>query len=237
MKNVKYIDDDIYEFSGFIVTKDDYGFDLKISDTVTDIDSIYSTNFRMMVQNGSIAEEGQIARFSANQIVDYYMFRDSPKKDFEKLLDDYEFPSENKSRKPYVCLDGAFSSKESFWKILYPSSVGSLGPLDALRLNRKGFILYMPNGEIYGSTNIFEYKLHKSVEDINKIWQRASQSEKYKLLEDLQKSAKTANAALESIYEKIKIVSPDKIVPDVQKTKDGFKVSLFLNMHSSLALS
>ena len=99
MKNVKYIGEDIYEFSGFIVTKDAYGFDLKLSNNATDIDSMYSMNFETLIQNESIADIGENASFSTTQIVDYYTFRDSPKKDFERLLLDYDFPAENKARK------------------------------------------------------------------------------------------------------------------------------------------
>ena len=226
MKSVTYVGNDLYEFSGFIVTKDSYGYDLKMTDTATDIDSIYSMNFVMMVQNECLAGEGELAKVSTDQIVDYYMFRDSPKKDFEKLLEDYEFPTENKTRKPYVCLDGPFSSKDSFWKILYPTSVSELGPIDALHLKREGFILYEPKtNNVYGSTNIYEYKLHKLVEKINLDWKEASQKDRYRALEDLQSCAKQANAALETNYEKIKVVSPEKIVPDIQKTEDGFKIT------------
>ena len=226
MKSVKYVENDLYEFSGFIVTKDSYGYDLKTTDQATDIDSMYSMNFIMMVQNECLSGEGELAKISTDQIVDYYMFRDSPKKDFEKLLEDYEFPPENKTRKPYVCLDGPFSSKDSFWKVLYPTSVSDLGPIDALHLKREGFILYEPKtNNVYGSTNIYEYKLHKLVEKINSDWKEASQKDRYRALEDLQTCAKQANAALESNYEKIKIVSPEKIVPDIQQTEDGFKIT------------
>ena len=226
MKNVKYIENDIYEFSGFVVTKDSYGYDLKTTDSATDIDCMYSMNFVMMVQNQCIAEEGQLAKISADQIIDYYLFRDTPKKDFEKLLFDYDFPVENKTRKPYVCLEGAFSSKDSFWKILYPTSVSEYGPIDALNLRKKGFILYMPGSmEVYGSTNIYEYKLHKLVDKINQTWKNASQVDRYRALEDLQKSAQVANAALESNYDKIKVVTPEKIVPDIQQTETGFKIT------------
>lgn len=226
MKGIAYIGNDIYELLGFIVTKDDYGFDLKTSDQASDIDSMYSMNFIMLIQNESLAGVGEKARFSTDQIVDYYMFRESPKKDFEKLLLDYDFPSENKTRKPYVCLDGAFSSKDSFWKVLYPIAVSDLGPIDALNLKREGFILKMPNNnEVYGSTNINEYKLHKLVEKVNSTWKTDTQTSRYRSLEELQKAAKEANAALEANYEKIKIVTPEKIVPDVQQTEDGFKIT------------
>ena len=60
MKNVKYIGEDIYEFSGFVVTKDDYGFDLKSSDNATYTDSMYSMNFVMMIQNESLLCRGQL---------------------------------------------------------------------------------------------------------------------------------------------------------------------------------
>ena len=201
MKNIKYMGNDTYEFSGFIVSKDDYGFDLKTTDKANDIDSMYSMNFIMLIQNESIANVGENARFTSDQIVDYYLFRDTPKKDFEKLLLDYEFPVENKTRKPYVCLAGAFSSKDSFWKVLYPTSVSEYGPIDALNLKREGFILYMPSSnEVYGSTNINEYKLHRLVEKVNLTWKTDSQTDRYRALEELQKAAKTANAALESNY-------------------------------------
>lgn len=229
MKGIAYIGNDIYELSGFIVTKDDYGFDLKTSDQASDIDSMYSMNFIMLIQNESLAGVGEKARFSTDQIVDYYMFRESPKKDFEKLLLDYDFPSENKTRKPYVCLDGAFSSKDSFWKVLYPTAVSDLGPIDALNLKREGFILKMPNNnEVYGSTNINEYKLHKLVEKVNSTWKTDTQTSRYRSLEELQKAAKEANAALEANYEKIKIVTPEKIVPDGNKQKMGLKSRLVL---------
>ena len=226
MKNVNYVGNDTYEFSGFIVSKDDYGFDLKTTDKANDIDSMYSMNFIMLIQNESIANVGENARFTSDQIVDYYLFRDTPKKDFEKLLLDYEFPVENKTRKPYVCLAGAFSSKDSFWKILYPTSVSEYGPIDALNLKREGFILYMPvSNEVYGSTNINEYKLHRLVEKVNLTWKTDSQTDRYRALEELQKAAKTANAALESNYDKIKVVTPEKIVPDIQQTETGFKIT------------
>ncbi len=226
MRNVNYIEKDIYEFLGFIVSKDDYGFDLKTSDKVNDIDLMYSMNFIMLIQNESIANVGENARFTSDQIVDYFLFRETPKKDFEKLLSDYEFPEENKTRKPYICLTGAFSSNDSFWKILYPTSVSEYGPIDALNLKRKGFILYMPgSNNIYGSTNINEYKLHRLVEKINLTWKTDTQTDRYRALEELQKAAKTANAALESNYDKIKIVTPEKIVPNIQKTETGFKIT------------
>ncbi|MBR4247697.1 MAG: DEAD/DEAH box helicase [Treponema sp.] len=231
MKNIKYIGNDIYEFSNFIVTKDAYGFDLKTTDKASDIDSIYSMNFTMLIQNESISNVGENACFSTDQIVDYYLFRDTPKKDFEKLLLDYGFPPENKTRKPYVCLEGAFSSKDSFWKILYPTSVSELGPIDALNLKREGFILYMPGtSDIYGTTNINEYRLHKLVEKINKTWKSDSQTDRYRALEELQKSAKKANAALEANYNKIKVVTPEKIVPDIQQTEYGFKITSGINI-------
>lgn len=226
MKNVNYIGNDIYEFAGFAVTKDSYGYDLKTTESATDIDFMYSMNFVMMVQNECKAEEGQLAKISADQIVDYYMFRDTPKPDFAKLLSDYDFPLENIKRKPYVCLDGSFLAKDSSWKVLYPTAVSELGPIDALHLRREGFILYEPNSDnVYGSTNIYEYKLHKLVETINQTWKTDSQTDRYRALEELQKAAKTANAALESNYEKIKIVTPEKIVPDIQQTDDGFKIT------------
>ena len=90
MKSVTYVENDLYEFSGFLVTKDSYGYDLKTTDKATDIDHMYSMNFIMMVQNECLSGEGELAKISTDQIVDYYMFRDSPKKDFEKLLEDYE---------------------------------------------------------------------------------------------------------------------------------------------------
>ena len=113
MSNCKYIHDDIYQFSGFLVTQDEYGFDVELSPKASAIDILYKMHFSLLIQNGSLAPIGKEIQITTDSLVDYYLFRESAKTDFEKFLTDYNFPKINNARKPYVCLEDAFSSRNS----------------------------------------------------------------------------------------------------------------------------
>lgn len=225
MSNCKYIHDDIYQFSGFLVTQDEYGFDVELSPKASAIDILYKMHFSLLIQNGSLAPIGKEIQITTDSLVDYYLFRESAKTDFVKFLTDYNFPKINNARKPYVCLEDAFSSRNSFWKILYPLSISEFGPIDSLHFKRQGYILLTPStNQIYGSMNIFEYKLHKTIEEINLIWSRATQLQKYQLLGKIQEVSKSANAVLDKTYSNLKIISPKKIVPDIIQDAKGFSL-------------
>lgn len=225
MTNIKYIKLDTYKFLGFSVFQDNIGFDLKLSDNANNIDRIYFDTFRLLVLNECKSDSDSCLLLDPKQIVDCYTLRETPLSDFKQLLSDYGFPNENLTRRPYVCLEGSFSSNNSKWKILYPKSISTLGIIDGLLLKREGLILYYPNStEIYGSTNLYEFLLHKKVEDVNEKWKNSTQKEKYQFLEELQVVAEQAGAKLEEHYSNLKIMSPEKIVPDIIQTDNGFKV-------------
>ncbi len=225
MNNIEYLGNDIYRFSGFLVTKDEYGYDLLLSTNATATDRFYYNVFRMIVLNGCTSEPGNCVEISVSSIVENFLTRENPKKDFSKFLMDYGFPKENLSRRPYVCLEGAFSDSKSKWKVLYPTAVTNLGIIDGLKLRRKGLELLYPNSdEVYGSPNIYEYLVHSKIEQINKKWNIALQKEKYKYLEEIQDCVNTAGIGLDSHYAKINIVSPEKIKPDIIQTENGFKM-------------
>ena len=226
MNNIEYLGNDIYRFYGFLVSKDEYGYDLSLSEKATSTDQIYYNTFRMIILNDCTAEPGAYAEFSIPAIIDNYLTRESPKNDFGKLLSDYGFPKENISRKPYVYLEGVFSDNKAKWKVLYPTAVTELGIIDGLLLQRKGLVLYYPNtDEIYGSPNIYEYLVHKEVEEINTKWSTAQQQDKYKYLEELQDCVKNAGIGMDSHYAKINVVTPEKILPDIVQTSNGFKIT------------
>ena len=51
MNNIEYLGNDIYRFYGFLVSKDEYGFDLSLSEKTTATDQVYFNTFRMIILN------------------------------------------------------------------------------------------------------------------------------------------------------------------------------------------
>ncbi|OJF77348.1 MAG: hypothetical protein BKP49_02475 [Treponema sp. CETP13] len=226
MKNIEFVSEDIYTFYGFTIYKDSYGFDLELTEEATKIDSKYFNLFRMIVQDNSELLSTGILQLSLEDIVENVLLHEEPKKDFTQLIFDYGFPPENTSRQPFVSLQGSFSSSNSFWKIEYPKTISRFGNIDSLLLLRDGIILYTPKTkEVYGSINIYEYLLHKTIEIINKDWKHFNQTKKYQALEKIQQAVKKADATMVRNYATTKIVSPTKIVPDIIQTSNGFKMT------------
>lgn len=222
MKNI-VLKDNKFVFLGFTISKDDFGYDLIFSKDVCNTDKKYIFSLSSLLQDKDDLVIGKHPAFTINELVDYFNNRENPSEDYSDFIRDYDFPPIYKERKLYIKLEGAISKDSSKWKIIYPKSITTYGPVAPLEFSRKDLNLYSNRqNKIIGSLDLYSLQSFLVVEDANNKWNTFSQEERYKVIQKLQGLASKGEITLDTNLS-YKIISPEKIVPKLIDDKEGYK--------------
>ncbi|MBR6198720.1 MAG: DEAD/DEAH box helicase [Spirochaetales bacterium] len=221
MTNINYRSD-AYQFIGFRIIEDEYGYDLVFSEKATDVDEMFYPVIRLFIQGQDKIPINVSPVLTTPQLCELFSSRDNSEADYEEFLSQYNFPTIYTERQAYINMTGAFASSESKMNISYPQSISSLGLINPFVMRRDGLTLISKDGECCGSLNYNMLKLYLSIENANSEWNSISQSDRYKYIEKIQYLADKAHVRLDNNLSNIKLISPQRIVPDVICTDKGY---------------